>query len=127
MRQSLGTHVAQPPLMNQEPNGWRRLTPAAIAALPEAAAVFEVANLVRTVKYIGSAGGNLRTRLSAFQTQAKLRPSPGGYFFRYETAAREDDLLARRLSAYRTAHRGLLPVANTGTTAPLRVASRRAA
>src|SRR5262249_39064902 len=115
------------PLMNQEPSRWRRLTPAAIAALPEAAAVFEVANLVRTVKYIGAAGGNLPARLSAFQTQAKLRPSPGGNFFRYESAPREGDGLPRQLSAYRTAHRGLLPVANTGTTAPLRVASRRAA
>ena len=119
--------LLKPRPMNQEPSRWRRLTPAAIAALPEAAAIFEVANLVRTVKFIGSAGGNLRARLTAFQTQAKLRPSPGGYFFRYEAATREDDVLASRLSTYRAAHRGLLPVANTGTTAPLRVASRRAA
>jgi hypothetical protein len=119
--------LLKPRRMNQEPSRWRRLTPAVVAALPEAAAVFEVANLVRTVKYIGSAGGNLRARLSALQTQMKLKPSPGGYFFRYETATREDDVLARRLAAYRTAHRGLLPVANTGTPLPLRVASRRAA
>src|SRR5438309_10960534 len=88
--------LLKPRPMNQEPSRWRRLTPATIAALPEAAAIFEVANLVRTVKYIGSAGGNLRARLSAFHTQAKLRPSPGGYFFRYEPATREDDVLARR-------------------------------
>ncbi len=119
--------LLKPRPMNQEPSRWRRLTPATIAALPEAAAIFEVANLVRTVKYIGSAGGNLRARLSAFHTQAKLRPSPGGYFFRYEPATREDDVLGRRLAGYRTAHRGLLPVANAGTTHPLRVAPRRAA
>src|SRR5262249_58473979 len=110
--------LLNPRRMNQEPSRWRRLTPAVVAALPEAAAVFEVANLVRTVKYIGSAGGNLPARLSALQTQAKLKPSPGGYFFRYETAAREDDPLARPVSAYPAAHPGPLPAAPTGTTAP---------
>src|SRR2546422_11444928 len=119
--------LLKPRPMNQEPSRWRRLTPATIAALPEAAAIFEVANLVRTVKYIGSAGGNLRARLSAFPTQAKLRPRPGGYFFRYEPATREGDGLARRLGGHRTGPRGLLPGADTGATRPLRAASRRAA
>ena len=64
--------LLKPRSMNQEPSRWRRLTPAAIAALPEAAAVFEVANLVRTVKFIGSAGGNLRARLTAFPLRARL-------------------------------------------------------
>jgi hypothetical protein len=39
--------------MNTEHAIWRRLTPDTIAELPEAGAVFEVANLVRTVHYIG--------------------------------------------------------------------------
>ena len=44
---------------------WRRLTAETIADLPETGAVFEVANLVRTVQFIGKASGNLRARVAA--------------------------------------------------------------
>jgi hypothetical protein len=114
--------------MNTDANGWRRLTPDTIADLPEAAAVFEVANLVRNIHYIGSAGGNLRARLATLiQEQAKLLPVPGGYYLRYETAASEDDALAGRLASYRAEHSGMLPVGNRESGRTLRVAPRRAA
>jgi hypothetical protein len=107
---------------------WRRLTPETIADLPESAAVFEVANLVRNVHYIGSAGGNLRARLTAFvQEQARHLPVPGGYYLRYEPAASEDEALVARLAAYRAQHRGNLPVGNREGRPAIRLASRRAA
>lgn len=114
--------------MNTDAIGWRRLTPDAIADLPEAGAVFEVANLVRNVRYIGSAQGNLRARLAEFALAgAKLPATPGGYYFRYEPAAEEAQALSARLDLYRTRHMGQLPLANRDPLSPLLVASRRAA
>ncbi len=99
--------------MTPEPGRWCRLIPATIADLPNAAGVFEVANLVRNVLYIARAEGSLRDRLSTvMQTQEKLPPSAGGYYFRYEITADEDASLSSRLSAYRLCHSDMLPPAN---------------
>ena len=109
-------------------NRWRRLNPAMVADLPEEGAVFEIANLVRTVHLIAGADGNLRARLtSLLGPSSTLPPSAGGYYFRYETAAVEKEALDGRLTAFQTAHRGLLPMLNRGTTRALRLAARRAA
>ena len=90
--------------------------------------MFEVANLVRTVHYIGAAGGNLRARLATYaREQMKLVPAPGGYYVRWEQATSEDEALARRLASYRARHSGLLPVGNRETAPALRVAPRHAA
>lgn len=114
--------------MITDTQNWRRLTPETIADLPEAGAVFEVANLVRTVQFIGSAAGNLRARLASYaQEDLKLRPIPGGYYFRYEAAAKEDETLAERLDSYRKVHGGIVPAGNGDTPAAVRIASRRAA
>jgi len=106
---------------------WRRLTPETIAELPETGAVFEVANLVRTVLFIGRASGNLRARMAAYVSDdVKLRPCPGGYFFRYEPTVSEEETLDQRLASYLSSHAGMLPAGNAGPQ-PLRLASRRAA
>ena len=98
-----------------------------IAELPEAAGVFEVANLVRNVLYIARAEGSLRERVtSVAQMQEKLPPSAGGYYFRYEVNAEEEAMLARRLTDYRRRHGDLLPPANR-PLARLHAVSRRAA
>ena len=99
--------------MNTEHGVWRRLTPDTIAELPESGAVFEVANLVRTVHYIGTARGNLRQRVATWsQEDAKHSPTPGGFFIRYEPAAVEDKALEDRLATYRANHGGRLPTGN---------------
>ncbi len=114
--------------MHTAHNGWRRLTADTIAELPEAGGVFQVANLVRTVHYIGSAGGNLRARLAAYaQEQMRLSPISGGYYVHYELATAEDEVLASRFSLYRAGHGGLLPVGNREAGPTLRLASRNAA
>jgi hypothetical protein len=116
------------PGMISNPNRWRRIHPAMVAALPEEGAVFEIANLVRTVHLIGCAEGNLRNRFLGFMgPSSALPPSPGGYYFRYEVAAAEKDALAARLEAFQAKHRGQLPTLNRGTARKLRIASRRAA
>ncbi len=107
---------------------WRRLTPETIAELPESGAVFEVANLVRTVQFIGRASGNLRARMAAYvQEDLKLRPRPGGYYFRYEPTPEEEQRLDQRLASYLNAHGGLLPSGNAAPQPAFRLASRRAA
>src|SRR5205823_6649174 len=107
---------------------WQPLTPEVIAALPESPAVFEVANLVRTVLFIDRAQGKLRERLTTlWQDPTRLPVRPGGHYFRYELSAREEETLQKRLAAYRKRHRGALPVINheaeqrpTGTVTPIR-------
>jgi hypothetical protein len=114
--------------MTKHSRNWRRLTAEAIADLPETGAVFEVANLVRTVQFIGKASGNLRSRLAAYaQEDLKWRPVPGGYYFRYEPATREDETLDGHLSAYRNGHGGQVPAGNSEVLPALRIAARRAA
>jgi hypothetical protein len=122
--------------MHHDPSTWLRLTPERIAQLPEAAAVFEVASLVRTVHYIGCAEGNLRARISALWSDLRQLPQcAGGYYLRYERTEAEAEALERRLASYRQRHRGNIPAGNrdaaTGprdfATPPLRVAMRRRA
>ena len=113
--------------MTNEPGRWCRLIPAVIAGLPETPAVFEVASLVRNVLLIGQAAGSLRERLtSLIQTQDKLPPSSGGYYFRYELAPDESAALTERLAAYKAGHGGLVPPGNRGAL-PTVAAARRAA
>jgi hypothetical protein len=120
-----GIPVAPMSRMNSVANSWRRLSLDLIAELPEQAAVFEVANLVRTIHYIGSAT-NLRERVNAYWQE--LRATPGGYYLRYESAQRAEEAAATRLATYRSDHGGLLPAGNSQQAPrPLRVASRRAA
>ena len=113
--------------MNADCIGWRRLTPDAIADVPEESAVFEVANLVRNVQYIGSARGNLRATLATFALEQTLPAIPGGHFFRYHGTEDEDQAVSTRLAAYRAEHLGKLPIGNAQPLPTLRVAARRAA
>src|SRR3989442_15368060 len=120
--------LQNPPAMTTDTRYWRRLTPETIAELPERGAVFEVANLVRTVHFIGRASGNLRARLTAYvHEDLKLRPGPGGYYFRYEPTASEEETLDQRLASYLDSHGGMLPTGNAGPQPALRLASPRAA
>ena len=94
---------------------WIRLTPNNIAALPNADGVFEIANLVRNVQYVGRACGRLRDALTDFGHIPRTLPSSvGGYFFRFELTSAETDSFQRRIEAYRKRHEGALPPGNRG-------------
>jgi hypothetical protein len=94
---------------------WIRLTPTAIAALPNADGVFEVANLVRNVQFVGRARGRLRDALTEFGHMPRNLPfSVGGYFFRFELTTAEGEAFQRRLDAYRKRHEGTFPRGNQG-------------
>jgi hypothetical protein len=120
------------PDMDRHPSPWRPLVPEALSTIPEAAGVFEVANLVRSVRFIDAGAGNLRERLAPFaEWQTKLPPSPGGYYFRYLRVDHEREALSASLTAYRENHRGLPPPMNSAQAerAPssLRVERKQAA
>jgi hypothetical protein len=115
--------------MIPQPGRWCRLIPAVVAELPETAGVFEVANLVRNVVYIGRAEGRLRERLTTVaQTQDRL-PSNcvGGFYFRYDLAQNEESVLATLLSSYQSKHGDRLPPGNREGAMPARPLIRRVA
>src|SRR5262245_10688768 len=92
---------------------WIRLTPDNIAAVPNADGVFEIANLVRSVQYVGRACGRLRDTLKDFGHMPRTLPSSvGGHFFRFELTSAETEALQRRIEAYRKRHEGALPPGN---------------
>lgn len=120
--------------MNRHPTPWRPLVRAALSTVPAAAGAFEVATLVRNVRYIAAAAGNLRERLAPLADwQAQLPPSPGGYYFRYLQADHEQEALSVFVEAYRLTHGGPPPVMDAKQTAraekapQLREARRQAA
>lgn len=111
--------------MRLDTGTWRRLSVDTLAALPEEPAVFEIASLVRTVLYIGAAEGNLRARLgTVLREPGRLPQVAGGYWVRWESVAAEDDVLARRLAAFRDAHHGAVPPGNRENRDPSVVALR---
>jgi hypothetical protein len=95
---------------------WRRVTVDTVAALPELSAVFEVANLVRTVLYIGAAEGNLRAGVDTLlRTPGRLPQAAGGYWVRWEATDAEAELLEKRLAAFRASRGGVVPPGNRET------------
>ena len=99
---------------------WIRLTPDNIAAVPNADGVFEIANLVRSVQYVGRACGRLRDTLTDFGHMPRTLPSSvGGHFFRFELTTAETEALQRRIEAYRKRHEGALPPGNRCTVVEL--------
>jgi hypothetical protein len=100
--------------MDRHPTHWQPLVREALVTVPEASGVFEVANLVRNVRFIDAAAGNLRERLAPYaEWQTKLPPSPGGYYFRYLRVDQEHEALNASLDAYRDSHGGLTPPMNS--------------
>jgi hypothetical protein len=114
--------------MSLSPGRWFPLTPETAAALPEGAGVFEVANLVRTVLYIGRGEGNVRARLATLsQPNSTLPRLAGGYYFRYELGASEEELHVARLTEYCTEHGGHVPPGNRDIDRSLHVVPLQAA
>jgi hypothetical protein len=114
--------------MDVEPGRWLRLNPDNIAGLPDAAGVFEIANLVRNVMFIGRGDGSLRKRIESIGHLPQTLPaSIGGYYFRFELTPTEEDVLMRRVESYRSRHGGRLPLGNDGQRGPVRLAPVRAA
>jgi transposase InsO family protein len=96
--------------MSAQPDRWCQLSAESIRWVPEAAGVFEVANLVRSVLYVGRGEGNLRAR-------GLLPPIAGGVYFRFRLTPEEEEAYERLVGAYRMRHDGCDPRLN-GAVAP---------
>jgi hypothetical protein len=115
--------------MTTEPGYWLKLNPSTIECVPDAPGIFEIANLVRTVLYIGRANGDLRARLAGLGAIPENVPaSAGGYYVRYFPADDEETALASRQAEHRAAHAGQLPPGNDALPrAKFRLITRNAA
>ena len=115
--------------MAVEPGLWRKLNPATIENVPDAPAIFEIGNLVRSVLYVGRADGNLRRRLERLGAIPENVPaSAGGYYVRWAVVGDEEAALAERQAAHRAAHDGRLPPGNEARPRPtFRLVTQQAA
>lgn len=108
---------------------WLKLNPSTIASVPDAPGVYEIANLVRTVLFIGRGEGNLRRSLTSLgPVPSQLPASIGGYYVRYELVDDEERVAAERAASYVSRHGGCLPAGNAGIERrPVRLITRDAA
>jgi hypothetical protein len=101
------------------PDRWCRLSAESIGWVPEEAGVFEVANLVRSVLYVGRGYGNLRARLCELSgSTGLLPPMAGGFYFRFHLTPREDEAFERLVGTYRLRHDGRAPQLNGAVRVP---------
>lgn len=89
-------------------SAWQPLTRAAVDALPDAMAVFELGSLVRSVLYIG---GDPNEGLRAAVTRALAEPRLRlrARCFRWELSSDPRGRAAELLARYRAAHGGSAP------------------
>lgn len=115
--------------MRVEPGRWQKLNPSTIESVPDAPGIFEIANLVRSVLFIGRGNGDLRRRLADLGAIPENVPaSAGGYYVRWAVAADEEAALAARQSEHRALHAGQLPPGNVAAPRPrVRAITRQAA
>ena len=103
---------------------WRPITSSTLEELPEEPAVFELANLVRSVLFIGgSPAQGLRTEVSSVLADPRLRSA--ARYLRFELTGEPAMRAEQILSEYRASHRGEVPPAQgnpaaNGATALLR-------
>ncbi|HEY8517484.1 MAG TPA: hypothetical protein VIS07_18395 [Candidatus Binatia bacterium] len=89
-------------------SAWHPLTPDAVDRLPEAMAVFEIGNLVRSVLYIGGdPNETLRSAVRRALDNPKLRLR--ARCIRWELTTDPRTRAQQLLAAYRAAHGGALP------------------
>lgn len=89
---------------------WRVITPTLLEELPSDPGVFEIANLVRTVLFIGAAPCDLATTIREAVVSPRLMSR--SHCIRFELADDAEARAGRLLAAYRQAHGGLAPYAH---------------
>jgi hypothetical protein len=105
---------------------WKPMIPALIAEAPTCPGVYELANLVRTVVFIGAAGDNLSDALTQhMNAPATLHPHFGRLYFRYAPLEQPEGAQAALLEAYRASHSGAFPAAQMTRPEPPPAMPRR--
>jgi hypothetical protein len=115
--------------MTAEPGRWLKLNPSTIEEVPSAPGIFEIANLVRTILFIGAGEGNIRRKLAGLgAVPANLPASVGGYYVRYTLVADEAAAVAELEAGHRAGHGGRLPAGHEPILRPaIRLVTRHAA
>lgn len=101
-------------------SAWQPLTPAALDALPDAMAAFEIGSLVRSVLYIGgdpNEGLRAAVRRALGDPRLRLRAR----CIRWEPSADPRGRAAELLARYRASHGGSTPAEQPRTSATVRV------
>ena len=99
---------------------WKPMIPALISEAPTCPGVYELANLVRTVVFIGAAGDNLSDALTEhMNTPATLHPHFGRLYFRYAPLEEPDSAQATLIEAFRASHSGAFPAAQMTQPQPV--------
>lgn len=105
---------------------WKPMTPALIAEAPTCPGVYELANLVRTVVFIGAAGESISEALTQhLNTPATLHPHFGRLYFRMAPLEEPEGTQTLLIEEFRANHGGALPAAQLIQPPPIPVAPRR--
>lgn len=93
---------------------WHPLTPAETTEVPESRGVFEIANLVRTLLFVGAAPESLAASLRHhLETGGQRQPLVGRLYFRILLTDEPEKLQNDLLLSYCECHGGALPPAQT--------------
>ena len=102
------------------------MLPAVVAEAPTSPGVYQLATLVRTIVFIGTASENLSATLTQhLNAPATLHPHLGHLYFRIAPLEDPECAQAELLEEYRTLHGGAPPAAQMTQPLPLPLAPRR--
>jgi hypothetical protein len=98
---------------------WHPLLPTEVERVPACPGVYELANLVRTVLFIGAAQDNLGSELkSILDTPGASLIGRSRLYFRFHATDDAELTQAELLEEYRQRHGGALPPAQSTTPPP---------
>jgi hypothetical protein len=102
-------------------SAWHPLTAAETGAVPESPGVFEIANLVRTLLFVGTAPESLAASLTQYlEAPGPRQPPFGRLHFRFLLTDEPERVQEDLLLSYRQHHHGALPPAQTNQSPPVR-------
>lgn len=105
---------------------WKPMLPAVVADAPACPGVYQLATLVRTIVFIGTASENLSATLTQhLNAPATLHPHLGHLYFRIAPLEDPEHVQAELLDEYRASHGGSLPATQMTQPPPLPLAPHR--
>ena len=111
--------------MSMNFSAWKPMIPALIAEAPTCPGVYELANLVRTVVFIGAASESLAEALTTHLNAPATVPHCGRLYFRVAPLEEPEEAQVALIEAFRASHNGAFPAAQLMPPPPLPEAPRR--
>jgi hypothetical protein len=105
---------------------WKPLIPVFVAEAPSCSGVYQLANLVRTVVFIGAAGESLSEMLNEhLNAPATLHAPVGRLYFRVAALDEPAGVQTALIEEFRASHNGAFPAAQLTQPTPVPVPPRR--